>query len=174
MAKSAIIIALFISFIIFSNAISPDAYDIPGFFTFGDSTMDPGNNNNLNTEIKAISLPYGEDFPTHAPTGRFSNGKLVADFLVATLNLSDAHPAYVGHVVSANDIGVSFASAGSGLDDSTAKPVQVTTMSDQIQQFVENIGKLKALKGDAATQDFIKKSIFIISIGTNDMMFNIL
>ncbi|KAJ3670782.1 hypothetical protein LUZ60_008208 [Juncus effusus] len=124
-----------------------NAYDIPGLFTFGDSTMDPGNNSILNTETKATFLPYGEDFPTHAPTGRFSNGKLVADYVAMALNLSDTLPAYAGHEVTVNDIGVSFASAGSGLDDLTAQSVKVNTMSDQVQQFAEYIRKLKALKG---------------------------
>ncbi|KAJ3669037.1 hypothetical protein LUZ60_010987 [Juncus effusus] len=132
--------------------------------------MDPGNNNNLKTEVKANFLPYSKDLPKHIPTGRFCNGKLTPDFIAQTLNLSDNLPAYAGHVVTANDTGVSFASSGSGLDDWTAKSWNVTTMSDQIQQFVEYIGKLKALKGEAETLDFIKKSVYIISVGSNDMM----
>lgn len=49
-------------------------------FVFGDSLVDNGNNNNLNSIAKANYVPYGIDFPS-GPTGRFSNGKTLIDFL---------------------------------------------------------------------------------------------
>jgi hypothetical protein len=45
---------------------------------FGDSIVDSGNN--LNTVVNASYLPYGYDFPSPA-SGRFTNGKTVADML---------------------------------------------------------------------------------------------
>lgn len=53
---------------------------VPALIIFGDSIVDVGNNNNLNTLIKANFPPYGRDFVTHRPTGRFCNGKLATDF----------------------------------------------------------------------------------------------
>lgn len=53
---------------------------VPALFTFGDSVLDVGINNHLKTVIKANFLPYGRDFITHKPTGRFCNGKLASDF----------------------------------------------------------------------------------------------
>ena len=53
---------------------------VPALIIFGDSVVDVGNNNNLNTPIKANFPPYGRDFVTHGPTGRFCNGKLATDF----------------------------------------------------------------------------------------------
>jgi len=44
------------------------------FFVFGDSLVDSGNNDFLATTARADAPPYGIDFPTHRPTGRFSNG----------------------------------------------------------------------------------------------------
>ena len=44
------------------------------FFVFGDSLVDSGNNNYLPTTARADSPPYGIDYPTRRPTGRFSNG----------------------------------------------------------------------------------------------------
>ncbi|KAJ7521022.1 hypothetical protein O6H91_19G034500 [Diphasiastrum complanatum] len=55
----------------------------PGLYVFGNSIVDSGNNNCLNTTCRADYLPYGKDFDTHQPTGRFSNGRLVPDFLGA-------------------------------------------------------------------------------------------
>lgn len=48
---------------------------------FGDSSVDPGNNNHLSTLNKANYLPYGLDLSNSQPTGRFSNGKLATDFI---------------------------------------------------------------------------------------------
>lgn len=48
---------------------------------FGDSTVDPGNNNRLPTEFKADFLPYGKDFFDGRPTGRFCDGRLAIDFI---------------------------------------------------------------------------------------------
>jgi hypothetical protein len=51
------------------------------FFVFGDSLVDNGNNNYLATTARADSPPYGIDYPTHRPTGRFSNGRNIPDFI---------------------------------------------------------------------------------------------
>lgn len=51
------------------------------FFVFGDSLVDNGNNNYLLTTARADSPPYGIDYPTHQPTGRFSNGFNIPDFI---------------------------------------------------------------------------------------------
>lgn len=53
---------------------------VPALCIFGDSIMDAGNNNHLHTLLRANFLPYGRDFTTHKPTGRFCNGKLASDF----------------------------------------------------------------------------------------------
>ncbi|KAL6562094.1 hypothetical protein OROGR_003101 [Orobanche gracilis] len=54
---------------------------IPAVFVFGDSTVDSGNNNYIKTIARSNFPPYGKDFPNHIPTGRFTNGKLLTDFL---------------------------------------------------------------------------------------------
>lgn len=51
------------------------------FFVFGDSLVDNGNNNYLATTARADSPPYGIDYPTHRPTGRFSNGVNLPDLM---------------------------------------------------------------------------------------------
>lgn len=51
------------------------------FFVFGDSLVDNGNNNYLATTARADSPPYGIDYPTHRPTGRFSNGFNIPDLI---------------------------------------------------------------------------------------------
>ena len=56
------------------------------FFVFGDSLVDNGNNNFLATTARADAPPYGIDFtPSHRPTGRFSNGYNIPDFISLVL-----------------------------------------------------------------------------------------
>lgn len=53
---------------------------VPGFFIFGDSLVDNGNNNRLITLARANYRPYGIDFP-QGSTGRFTNGRTYVDAL---------------------------------------------------------------------------------------------
>ena len=52
-------------------------------FIFGDSTVDPGNNNYIDTtpENKANYKPYGQNGYFQEPTGRFSDGRVIVDFI---------------------------------------------------------------------------------------------
>lgn len=59
----------------------PENDTIPAVFVFGDSIVDTGNNNNLNTIFKVNYPPYGQDFMGGKPTGRFSNGKVPSDII---------------------------------------------------------------------------------------------
>lgn len=170
-AHKILFIALLIT--LFMPSRANRTYDIPGLFVFGDSTVDTGNNNNLETFIKANSPPYGENFHAKESTGRFSDGKIFPDFILPALNLSaDSLPAYSGHKIAKDDYGVCFASAGSGLDDETATRVNVRTMGNQLEDFRNYVENMTVLKGYSKTQEFIKKSLFIISVGANDIMIN--
>lgn len=54
---------------------------VPALYVFGDSLVDVGNNNYINSSSYKSNFPHnGIDFPTGA-TGRFSNGKNAADFV---------------------------------------------------------------------------------------------
>ncbi len=55
-------------------------HSVPGYFVLGDSTLDVGENNYLPNAYHANFPPYGETF-FHRPTGRFSNGRNVGDFI---------------------------------------------------------------------------------------------
>lgn len=82
--KMARLLPLVLSFLVL--AVTCYAQDtnsttlVPAIMTFGDSSVDVGNNNYLPTIFKANFPPYGRDFVNHEPTGRFCNGKLVTDF----------------------------------------------------------------------------------------------
>lgn len=54
---------------------------VSAMFVFGDSTVDPGNNNFISTAFRSNFHPYGQDFENQTPTGRFTNGRLTTDFI---------------------------------------------------------------------------------------------
>ena len=60
-------------------AANKTAPKVPALIVFGDSIVDPGNNNAIETTIKCNFPPYGKDFAGHIATGRFSNGKVPSD-----------------------------------------------------------------------------------------------
>ncbi|XP_019052224.1 PREDICTED: GDSL esterase/lipase At2g40250-like [Nelumbo nucifera] len=49
------------------NAAAPSKISV--VFAFGDSTLDPDNNNHLGTLFRGYHPPYGRDFPGHIATG---------------------------------------------------------------------------------------------------------
>lgn len=59
----------------------PPNETIPALIVFGDSIVDPGNNNYIKTIIKCNFPPYGRDFNGGQPTGRFSNGRIPSDLI---------------------------------------------------------------------------------------------
>ena len=85
-SSSSSTVPLFVSFFIIlctSNALVklPENETVPAVIVFGDSIVDPGNNNNIVTIAKGNFPPYGRDFDGGKPTGRFTNGRIPSDFI---------------------------------------------------------------------------------------------
>ncbi|KAJ0734695.1 putative triacylglycerol lipase [Helianthus annuus] len=158
-----------------SQTQAPAARPKPSaLFVFGDSTVDAGNNNFLRTPMKSNFPPYGRDFINHIPTGRFSNGRLVTDFVASYTGVKDIVPAYLDPTLTIQDLmtGVSFASAGSGFDPMTATLSSVISMEQQMEYFKEYKSKMEMLIGKDNTVELIKKAVFMLSAGTNDYIVN--
>ncbi|KAL5703555.1 GDSL esterase/lipase exl3 [Ranunculus cassubicifolius] len=147
------------------------ALSAPALIAFGDSIVDPGNNNHLPTIVKCNFAPYGRDFMGGEPTGRFCNGKIPTDLIAEQLGIKDIVPAYLDPNLKDSDLptGVSFASGGSGYDPLTPKIVTVLGFSDQLNLFKEYIGKLKSYVGEARAADIIKDSLYIVVAGSDDL-----
>ena len=95
---------------------------VPGIIVFGDSSVDSGNNNHISTILKSDFAPYGRDFEGGKATGRFSNGKIVTDFISEAFGIKPTIPAYLdpSYNVTHFASGVCFASAGTGYDNATS------------------------------------------------------
>ncbi|PNT38508.1 hypothetical protein POPTR_005G242800v4 [Populus trichocarpa] len=149
----------------------PPNVTIPALLVFGDSIVDAGNNNDLETLVKSNFPPYGKDFEGGIPTGRFCNGKIPSDIIAKELGIKDTLPAYLDPAVLPQDLitGVTFASSGSGFDPLTPKLVSVLSLSDQLEHFKEYIGKLKAIIGEENTIFTIRNSLFLVVAGSDDI-----
>nr|DAD22737.1 TPA_asm: hypothetical protein HUJ06_024200 [Nelumbo nucifera] len=149
-------------------------YSVSAVYTFGDSTVDPGNNDYITTPFKSNFPPYGQDFPNHIPTGRFTNGRLSTDFVASFVGIKEYVPPYLDQSLSLEELmtGVSFASAGSGYDPLTAQITSVITISKQLEYFKEYKIMLENAIGKEKTEYHIQKSAVLISAGTNDFVLN--
>jgi phospholipase/lecithinase/hemolysin len=170
----AAVVAFFLAAVLLASASASATAavpsDIPAVFAFGDSTLDPGNNNGLATLVRADHAPYGCGFPGGTATGRFSDGKLITDYIVESLGIKDLLPAYraSGLTVAEASTGVSFASGGSGIDDLTAQTAMVFTFGSQISDFRDLLGKI----GMPRAAEIAGRSLYVVSAGTNDVAMN--
>ncbi|KAL1560297.1 GDSL esterase/lipase-like protein [Salvia divinorum] len=144
------------------------------FFVFGDSTVDSGNNNYIQTISRSNFPPYGKDLPDHIATGRFTNGKLVTDFLSSYAGIKDLIPPYLDPTLTLDDLktGVCFASAGTGFDPLTAQINVVIPIQKQLKYFKEYKSRMEVEIGKEKTARLINSAFFLISAGTNDFMVN--
>ncbi|XP_054808334.1 GDSL esterase/lipase EXL3-like [Prosopis cineraria] len=174
---SAILIIIIIfqqsTIIISSSIVSlPNNETIPAVIVFGDSIVDTGNNNYINTMVKCNFLPYGRDFgPGNLPTGRFSNGMVPSDIIAAKFGVTQLLPPYLDPELKLEDLltGVSFASGGAGYDPLTAELVSVLSLSDQLEMFKKYVEKIREAVGESKAGSFISKSIYIVCVGSDDI-----
>ncbi|XP_058095728.1 GDSL esterase/lipase At5g45950-like isoform X1 [Magnolia sinica] len=148
--------------------------NITCILVFGDSTVDPGNNNHLSTRVKGNYPPYGKDFFHGIPTGRFSNGRLPTDFIAEDLGLKASIPAFLDRGLKREELlhGVSFASAACGYDELTANITKVLPISKQIEYLMHYKIHLRELVGVVKEEEIVRNAVFVVSAGTNDFVQN--
>ncbi|KAL1309288.1 GDSL esterase/lipase EXL3-like isoform X2 [Arachis hypogaea] len=80
-------------------------------------------------------------------------------------------PSYMSVSLRPADLltGVNFASGGSGYDPLTPKLLSVIPLSEQLEQFKEYIGKLKANFGEERTNFILSKSVVLVVASSNDI-----
>ncbi|KAK7295049.1 hypothetical protein RJT34_17952 [Clitoria ternatea] len=153
-----------------------NGHSVPGLYVFGDSSVDAGNNNYLNTNAKANMFPYGIDFNNHS-TGRFSNGKTFADIIAIKLGLPMSPP-YLGiSKIERYQVttGINYASASCGILNSTRNG-DCLSMNQQIEYFTSTVinDLPRILPSNTKLRHYLFKSIYLISIGSNDYILNYL
>ncbi|CAA2982469.1 GDSL esterase lipase 5 [Olea europaea subsp. europaea] len=119
----------------------------PALFVFGDSFFDPGNNNYIKTTTldQANFWPYGETYFKY-PTGRFSDGRLISDFIAEHAKLPLIPPYLQPRDYDKVYCGANFASAGAGVLPETFQGAAVYKRGGRKFGFL-NLGDLGCLPG---------------------------
>ncbi|KAF7148424.1 hypothetical protein RHSIM_Rhsim03G0077900 [Rhododendron simsii] len=126
-------------------------------FVFGDSYADTGNNRK--SEANSWKVPYGITFPGK-PAGRFSDGRVLTDYLAKYLGLKSPIP-YRWRKYAPNRLryGINFAYGGTGVFKTLVMDPNMTT---QIDFFQNLINESVYSKGD------LQSSLALLSIAGND------
>uniref|UniRef100_A0A5B7A3T1 Putative GDSL esterase/lipase LTL1 isoform X1 n=1 Tax=Davidia involucrata TaxID=16924 RepID=A0A5B7A3T1_DAVIN len=176
MASSSVVPAgvwMILGFVLVLGAVAPRA-EARAFFVFGDSLVDNGNNNYLATTARADSPPYGIDYPTHRPTGRFSNGLNIPDIISENIGSEPTLP-YLSPQLNGNRllVGANFASAGVGiLNDTGAQFVNIIRIGRQMEFFQQYQQRVTALIGAQQTKKLVNQALVLITLGGNDFVNN--
>ncbi|XP_019429389.1 PREDICTED: GDSL esterase/lipase At5g08460-like [Lupinus angustifolius] len=147
----------------------------PAMFVFGDSLVDAGNNNFLNSLAKANFEPYGIDFSA-GPTGRFCNGKTPIDILGERVGLPYL-PAFADTVEPSDNIfsGVNYASAAAGILDETGRTLgERISFSQQVRNFETTLSQLNDQMENRSLSEYLAKSLAVLNHGSNDYINNYL
>ncbi|CAL5343003.1 unnamed protein product [Camellia sinensis] len=144
------------------------------FLVFGDSLVDNGNNDYLVTSARADSPPYGIDYPTHRPTGRFSNGLNIPDIISEQLGTESTLP-YLSPELTGERllVGANFASAGVGiLNDTGIQFLNIIRIFKQLEYFEQYQTRVSDLIGAEQTQRLVNQALVLITLGGNDFVNN--
>ncbi|XP_022844129.1 GDSL esterase/lipase LTL1-like [Olea europaea var. sylvestris] len=174
MSSSICFASLAISLVGFMAIVAPTVEGARAFFVFGDSLVDNGNNNYLATTARADSPPYGIDYPTHRPTGRFSNGLNIPDLISQKLGAESALP-YLNPQLTGEKllVGANFASAGIGiLNDTGIQFANIIRIYQQLEFFRQYQQRVAALIGGKNAQQLVNKALVLITLGGNDFVNN--
>ncbi|CAI9294826.1 unnamed protein product [Lactuca saligna] len=165
---------VFIVAAIFFMQIYITGAKVPAVIVFGDSSVDAGNNNQLQTVLKSNFRPYGRDFFGGKATGRFSNGRVPPDFISESYGLRPYVPAYLDPAYNISDFatGVCFASAGTGYDNVTSDVLSVIPLWREVEYYKDYQSKLRAHLGIEKANTVISEAVYLISMGTNDFLEN--
>ncbi|KAJ3683878.1 hypothetical protein LUZ60_014105 [Juncus effusus] len=176
MANLSPTLYLFLTFLIHFCTVNSSADDrcYSHFFAFGDSIIDNGNWLHYGIPPGPVALlPYGETFFKH-PTGRFSNGLLIIDFISEALKMPFLTPYLVGNTSKNFEYGANFAVGGAtalNQDYFKKKGLQVLFTPYSLGTQIRWFGKVLKLLGSSERErkEIASTSLFLVGeIGGND------
>ncbi|KAL4362315.1 hypothetical protein GQ457_04G006130 [Hibiscus cannabinus] len=141
--------------------------DLPALYVFGDSFVDAGNNEHFNIQFHRNYTPYGIDFGGK-PTGRYTNGRTVVDFIAQIVGLPFPPPVLS---LSKKDkripqTGLNYACGFTGILDLTPPP----SLLVQVKMFKKTTKQLrKQFESKESFSTYLSKSLFFINSGSFDL-----
>ncbi|CAJ1950675.1 unnamed protein product [Sphenostylis stenocarpa] len=172
LSSSMFFLVFFLAFVshhVHGNKIDHGSKKHVPLFIFGDSFLDAGNNNYINTTAldQANFWPYGETY-FKFPTGRFSDGRLISDFIAEYANLPLVPP-YLQPGNSQYYGGVNFASGGAGALVETFEG-SVIPLKVQARNYKKVAGFLRHKLGKSEAKLLLLNGVYMFSIGANDYL----
>nr|GMD11531.1 GDSL esterase/lipase At1g28590-like [Ipomoea batatas]GME21529.1 GDSL esterase/lipase At1g28590-like [Ipomoea batatas] len=149
--------------------------------SFGDSLADTGNLVRISQSNKRVvsgELPYGETY-FHHPTGRFSDGRLVVDFIAQSMGFPLLPPSAARRSANANAAGdftkgVNFAVAGATAVDisylearGVSNPSTNVSLGTQLEWFKQMLPSV--CNTPSSCKEYLQESLILMGeIGGND------
>lgn len=164
----------FVVFLVLSLFRITTSFDQPANFVFGDSLVDVGNNNYIASLSKANYVPFGIDLGR--PTGRFTNGRTIVDIIGQEMGI-DFTPPYLAPTTNGPVIlkGVNYASGAGGIFNLTGKLFGDRINFDaQLDNFANTRQDIISMIGFPATLSLFRRSMFSVTMGSNDFINNYL
>ncbi|XP_058083714.1 GDSL esterase/lipase At1g54790-like [Magnolia sinica] len=166
-----LIFSLFYSILPFLVLVSPVDIEYQAIFNFGDSNSDTGG---LIAGLGGHLYPPNGQTYFHKPSGRFSDGRLIIDFLMRAMNLPFLN-SYLDSVGAPEfRRGCNFAVAGSTILPSTAVSISPFSFGIQVAQFFRFKARVLELLGGKTDkflpqEDYFKLGLYMFDIGQNDL-----
>ncbi|KAH1213364.1 Esterase [Glycine max] len=147
----------------------------PAIFNFGDSNSDTGG---LAASLIAPTPPYGETY-FHRPAGRFSDGRLVIDFIAKSFGLPYLS-AYLDSLGTNFSHGANFATSASTIRLPTSiipqggfSPFYLDIQYTQFRDFKSRTQFIRHQGGVFASlmpkEEYFDKALYTFDIGQNDL-----
>ncbi|XP_020205997.1 GDSL esterase/lipase At5g03610 [Cajanus cajan] len=129
-------------------------------FVFGDSYVDTGNTRK--DQPGSWKNPYGITFPGK-PAGRFSDGRVLTDFIAKYLGLKSPLPYKFRKLMPQHlKNGMNFAYGGTGVFDTSSKNPNMTIQIDFFKELI---------KENVYTTSDLSNSVALVSVAGNDYNF---
>ncbi|XP_050276480.1 GDSL esterase/lipase At3g27950-like isoform X2 [Quercus robur] len=154
---------------------------IPAIYNFGDSNSDTGS---ASAAFGRLPPPYGETF-FGKPSGRYSDGRLIIDFIAEKLGLPFLS-AYLDSIEPNFRHGANFAASGSTIQPTDAKlfgagfsPLSLNIQLLQFEQFKDrtkepfNQVQSSWIKNNLPRPEEFSKALYTLDSGQNDFHFGL-
>ncbi|KAK2647798.1 hypothetical protein Ddye_015287 [Dipteronia dyeriana] len=156
--------------------VSAERCEFPALYNFGDSNSDTGGESAAMTQRL---LPNGETFFGH-PSGRFSDGRLIIDFIAEDLKLRYLS-AYLDSIGTSFRQGANFATAGSSIRSPGYSPFHLAIQISQFVQFKSRtmalyhkltpIRKTRPFRSVLPRPEDFSRALYTFDIGQNDLAY---
>ncbi|KAG5250870.1 esterase [Salix suchowensis] len=170
----------FMLFVTFTSILNPifasKVCEFPAIFNLGDSNSDTGT---LSAAFTPPNSPYGDTY-FHMPSGRFSDGRLIIDFVAKSFDLPFLS-AYLNSLGTSYTHGANFASARATIRfpspiipaDGGYSPFYLDVQYQQFLQFKERSQIIRKQGGKFAKlmpeEEYFREALYTFDIGHNDI-----